>query len=139
MTRQIEFSSALKGALAHTSLRERLSRSNSHNSPISSVGQFMLGDGGGGSFDGHWHPYEEVWLIRSGRGKLRLGKEVVEVSAGDVLFLPARLFHDVLSVRSSLSVFWVSLAFPGQGEVHQAEGSNCMAERHRVEVSRAAE
>jgi mannose-6-phosphate isomerase-like protein (cupin superfamily) len=41
----------------------------------------------------HVHPYDEVFIIRSGRARFTIGKETFEASAGQILFGPAGVPH----------------------------------------------
>lgn len=41
----------------------------------------------------HVHPYDEVFLIRAGRARFKVGSETIDVAAGDVLMAPAAVPH----------------------------------------------
>ena len=41
----------------------------------------------------HWHPYEEIFIVRRGRGRFTIGDRVIEAGEGDVVVGPARVAH----------------------------------------------
>ena len=41
----------------------------------------------------HWHPYVEVHVVQSGRGRWQVGGEVLEAGAGDVLVIEPGEVH----------------------------------------------
>jgi mannose-6-phosphate isomerase-like protein (cupin superfamily) len=41
----------------------------------------------------HTHPYDEVFILREGRGRYIVGDEVIEAAAGDVVLAPAEVPH----------------------------------------------
>ena len=41
----------------------------------------------------HLHPYDEVFIIRSGRARFTIGNEIIEAEAGDILLGPAEVPH----------------------------------------------
>jgi len=43
----------------------------------------------------HWHSHAELYRIRSGRGKVRIGEEDIPVKAGDILVIPGDALHGV--------------------------------------------
>jgi mannose-6-phosphate isomerase-like protein (cupin superfamily) len=45
----------------------------------------------------HTHEQEEYWFIIEGQGKALLGLEEVNLTAGDLVIIPARLPHTVWS------------------------------------------
>jgi mannose-6-phosphate isomerase-like protein (cupin superfamily) len=48
----------------------------------------------------HWHPYDELFVIRRGRARFFVGDEVIEGGPGDVIRGPAEVPHkfEVLEV-----------------------------------------
>ena len=47
----------------------------------------------GYALGGATHEEDEIYYILSGHGKLKLNDEIVEVSANQVIFIPAGCFH----------------------------------------------
>lgn len=47
----------------------------------------------GCALGGGTHEEDEIYYILSGKGKLRLGDETVDVAADQVIFIPAGVFH----------------------------------------------
>ena len=41
----------------------------------------------------HWHPYDEVFIVREGRALFTVGDEKIEASEGDILMGPAGVPH----------------------------------------------
>ncbi|ETW13041.1 mannose-6-phosphate isomerase [Roseivivax marinus] len=41
----------------------------------------------------HWHPYDELFVIRRGRARFTVGDEVIEGGPGDVIRGPAHVPH----------------------------------------------
>ena len=41
----------------------------------------------------HWHPYDEVFIVREGRALYQIGEETTEAGPGDILLGPARVPH----------------------------------------------
>lgn len=41
----------------------------------------------------HVHPYDEIFIIRTGRALFTIGKDKIEAEAGDVLLGPANVPH----------------------------------------------
>ncbi|PTX58068.1 mannose-6-phosphate isomerase-like protein (cupin superfamily) [Litoreibacter ponti] len=54
---------------------------------------FVSIDEVGGGPPLHTHPYDEIFIIRSGRGRYTVGDEVIEAGRGDVLRVPAEVPH----------------------------------------------
>jgi mannose-6-phosphate isomerase-like protein (cupin superfamily) len=52
------------------------------------------------------HTQDEVYVVVSGHGQFRRGDEVVEFTAGDVLFVPAKVVHRFENFSDDLST-WV--------------------------------
>lgn len=59
---------------------------------------------------GSAHEQDEIYYILSGRGRLRLDDEVVQVRADQVIFIPAGVFHALDNTESAeelrLLTFW---------------------------------
>lgn len=41
----------------------------------------------------HLHPYDEIFIVRKGNARFRIGDEVIEAGEGDVLMGPANVPH----------------------------------------------
>jgi mannose-6-phosphate isomerase-like protein (cupin superfamily) len=46
---------------------------------------------------GHVDPMEEIYIIQSGRGQMRVGDEVCEVESGDAIHIPIGFFHELIN------------------------------------------
>lgn len=68
---------------------------------------------------GHAHtpPYDEVYIVASGNATLQLGKEIYDVTAGDVIFIPGGVFHALAnkSDTENFVVFTVWSQLPERG------------------------
>ena len=51
----------------------------------------------------HIHPYEEVFLVQEGNATFTAGEEVIEVSAGQVVVVPAGVPHKFVNSARSTS------------------------------------
>lgn len=54
---------------------------------------FFTTDRIGGGPKLHKHPYEQIFIVRQGRGLFTVGDEKVEAVAGQILFAPANTPH----------------------------------------------
>ena len=52
------------------------------------------------------HTQDEFYIVVSGHGQFRRGEEVVDFTAGDVLFVPAKVVHRFENFSDDLST-WV--------------------------------
>lgn len=50
----------------------------------------------------HVHPYDEVFIVRTGRARYRIGDQVIEAEAGDVLLGPAEIPHKFTNLGPGL-------------------------------------
>lgn len=46
----------------------------------------------------HVHPYDEIFIIRQGRARYKIGDEVIEAEAGDILFGPKNIPHKFTNI-----------------------------------------
>ena len=64
---------------------------------------------------GDLHEEDEIYYILSGNGKLQLGDDVIDVSANQVVFIPAGVFHRLDNSDSNeeltLLTFWKDYRF----------------------------
>ena len=44
---------------------------------------------------GHVDPMEEIYIIQTGRGRMRVGEEEREVAPGDAIHIPVGHFHEL--------------------------------------------
>lgn len=49
----------------------------------------------GSTLIGHVDPMEEIYIIQTGLGKMRVGKEIQEVKSGDAIHIPIGHFHEL--------------------------------------------
>jgi mannose-6-phosphate isomerase-like protein (cupin superfamily) len=54
---------------------------------------FVVSDAIGDGPSLHVHPYDEIFIVTEGRARFRIGDEVIDASAGDVLKGPANVPH----------------------------------------------
>ena len=54
---------------------------------------FVVLDAPGGGPKRHTHPYDEVFILREGRGRYYVGDDVIDAEAGDVVLAPAGIPH----------------------------------------------
>ena len=87
------------------------------------VEQFALGHSTlfpGGSIPTHAHANEEVYVILSGRGEMRVGDEVELVSATTAIYIPSDVPHSLVNTgEDELVVMWMYA--PGGLVDHWAE------------------
>ena len=69
----------------------------------------------GFALGGAAHEEDEIYYILSGMGKLRLDDEVIDVSGGQVIFIPAGCFHALDNTGSDedlcILTFWKDWRF----------------------------
>lgn len=46
----------------------------------------------------HYHPYDEVFIVRQGRARFTIGDQTIEAEAGQILFGPANVPHKFVNV-----------------------------------------
>jgi mannose-6-phosphate isomerase-like protein (cupin superfamily) len=46
----------------------------------------------------HQHPYDEIFIVRQGRALFTVGKEQLEVAAGQIVFGPANIPHKFINL-----------------------------------------
>lgn len=72
-------------------------------SPIQAI-NFSLGyvtlDANGGQVPWHNQEQEEIYLILEGNGEMCLGDERAEVRAGQAVYIPPRVFHQLTNTAS---------------------------------------
>jgi mannose-6-phosphate isomerase-like protein (cupin superfamily) len=95
--------------LLRTSDRDRLTDSNRPaDCPASSAGQFVIRVDGTARFDRHFHDVAEFWFVAAGLGIVEVGETCHHVQAGDIVYTPAGVDHDILAVAEELRIFWLS-------------------------------
>jgi len=63
----------------------------------------MRAEGKAGSpLAAHAHPHEQITLVVSGRLRLRIGEEWLELGAGDLVHIPSSVEHEVLFLEDSV-------------------------------------
>jgi mannose-6-phosphate isomerase-like protein (cupin superfamily) len=48
---------------------------------------------------GHIDPMEEIYIIQSGRGRMQVGDEILDVEPGDAIHIPIALFHELINTE----------------------------------------
>ena len=84
--------------------------------PALSMGLYVLSMGG--TDPQQPHTEDEVYYIAAGRGMIQVGEEQRAVSAGSVVFVPARVPHHFYSVEEELRilVFFAPAEYSQKGE-----------------------
>ncbi len=52
----------------------------------------------GNKLSGHIDPMEEIYIIQTGRGLMKVGNEAREVGPGDAIHIPIGSFHDLSNI-----------------------------------------
>jgi len=65
-----------------------------------SMGHVML-DPNGGQVPWHNQEQEEIYFIVEGTGEMCLGDEKINVTAGQAVYIPPRVFHQLTNIGSS--------------------------------------
>lgn len=64
---------------------------------------------------GDLHTQDEIYYILSGRGKLKLGEDVIDIHADQIIFIPAGCFHAIDNSESDeemkILTFWKEASF----------------------------
>lgn len=50
----------------------------------------------------HVHPYDEVFIVRTGRARYTIGDEIIDAEAGDILMGPADVPHKFVNLGPGL-------------------------------------
>lgn len=69
----------------------------------------------GRTIEAHIDPYEEIYFILSGTGRMRVGDEARSVSGGDAVWIPVGAVHELVNDGDAECRFLV-VAGPMQGE-----------------------
>jgi mannose-6-phosphate isomerase-like protein (cupin superfamily) len=48
---------------------------------------------------GHIDPMEEIYIIQSGRGRMQVDDEILEVAPGDAIHIPIGSFHELVNTE----------------------------------------
>lgn len=59
----------------------------------------------------HDHPSEQVYVLTSGKGLMRVGEEEQAVAAGDLVYIPSGAIHGIENVSEEMLTY-VSAATP---------------------------
>lgn len=59
----------------------------------------------------HSHAPEQVYVVVAGRGRMRVGEEVAEVRAGELVFIPSNVTHGIENTGSE-SLVYISASVP---------------------------
>lgn len=71
---------------------------------------------GGGQIPWHNHSQEEVYVILQGRGEMCLGEERQAVSAGQAIYIPSGVYHQLTNQADAPLVFLYCYAPAGEVE-----------------------
>ncbi len=68
----------------------------------------------GNQLIGHVDPMEEIYIIQTGRGRMRVGDEVCQVEPGDAIHIPIGHFHELTNNgKEELTILVVAGLVPG--------------------------
>ncbi len=68
----------------------------------------------GNQLVGHVDPMEEIYIIQTGRGRMRVGDEVCQVEPGDAIHIPIGHFHELTNNgKEELTILVVAGLVPG--------------------------
>jgi quercetin dioxygenase-like cupin family protein len=56
----------------------------------------------GSSLAAHAHPHEQITLVVSGRLRMRVGEEWLELGAGDLVHVPSNVEHEVAFLEDAV-------------------------------------
>lgn len=59
-----------------------------------------------GRFDPHYHEADEYWLVHKGSGRIKIGDEVHEFKAGDIICIERGQVHDIVGLYETVEGFW---------------------------------
>jgi mannose-6-phosphate isomerase-like protein (cupin superfamily) len=59
----------------------------------SGVSFFLVNNAPGAGPDLHRHPYSETWIVRAGRARITVDREVLEAFPGDIVVVEANTPH----------------------------------------------
>jgi mannose-6-phosphate isomerase-like protein (cupin superfamily) len=69
----------------------------------------------GQRLSGHADPMEEVYIIQRGRGRMRVGENLMEVAPGDAIPIPTGAFHELTNTGAEeLTLLVVAGLIPHQ-------------------------
>jgi mannose-6-phosphate isomerase-like protein (cupin superfamily) len=99
---------AHEGGIAHMILDTR------HLSTLMFLAQASVPPGN--KLSGHIDPMEEIYIIQTGRGLMKVGDEDQEVGPGDAIPIPVGTFHDLTNIgEEELTLLVVAGLIPGSG------------------------
>lgn len=61
-----------------------------------------------GTMEGHSHPTDEIYIVLEGEGVVVIGEETAPVRAGDVVEVPAGIWHTMKN-ESHAPLLWAAL------------------------------
>ncbi|MFC0532064.1 cupin domain-containing protein [Phytohabitans kaempferiae] len=122
--------------LIRTARRDRLNDGNRPDGcPASSAGLFVIRADGTARFDRHYHDMAEFWLVAAGTGTIAVGDQHHHVIAGDIVYTPAGVEHDIIDVADELHIFWLSAPIPAGGNGSHLHRTPDLAVKHPVAVA----
>lgn len=86
----------------------------------------------GGTFDRHFHDYDEYWLIYQGTARVMSEGIEYEVGPGSIVCTEAGQEHDVLAVSGDLEAFYFETALRPGGTAGHLHRSPELAAGHQV-------
>jgi mannose-6-phosphate isomerase-like protein (cupin superfamily) len=86
----------------------------------------------GARFDRHHHDVDEIWFVGSGSMKMLLEGSEEYVQAGDIVFSPAGLAHDIVEVYEPVTGFFSETGHPLGGRTGHLHESDADAAGHDV-------
>ena len=62
---------------------------------------------------GHVDPMEEIYIIQTGQGKMRVDNEILEVGPGDAILIPIGHFHELTNAgKEEMTILVVAGLIP---------------------------
>jgi mannose-6-phosphate isomerase-like protein (cupin superfamily) len=61
--------------------------------------------------EGHAHPTDEIYVVLKGRGTVHVGNETALIEPGDVIEIPANVFH-TMSCQAGGPLLWAAIWWP---------------------------
>jgi mannose-6-phosphate isomerase-like protein (cupin superfamily) len=72
------------------------------------------------SVDRHAHDEEEAFIVISGSAELMIGSEEARISAGDVVYIPRLVEHQIRNISNEISFSMLDVYWDEGGKSHSA-------------------
>ncbi|MFC9363699.1 cupin domain-containing protein [Rhodococcus sp. NPDC057014] len=88
-------------------------RQQTEGSYLQFVNEFLVEPGK--FIEPHYHDSHEFYYVLSGRGTMRVGDDVAQVSPGDLIHTPPNVPHSIYAHRSGVRCLAFAVAFTPEG------------------------